>query len=495
MRNKRTLCALLASVGAAVLAGALIFVPGLAQADTSGVLRGVASGRCLDVPNRSQTDGAQLVIWDCNGGTNQQWTYTNGNQLMVYGSKCLDVPGHQTANGTRVQIWTCTGGANQQWRVNADGTVVGVESGLCLDVSGAGTANGTAVQIWGCHGGNNQKWTGLTPGTGPTTPPPTTPAGGQLPNPIRWSSSGQLIAPKSDATHNIAGIKDPSVVYASGKYHVFASVANAAGYGLVYLSFTDWSQAGSATHFYLDRSGIGAGYRAAPEVFYFAPQGLWYLVFQDGNAAYSTNPDINNPAGWSSVRHFYSSMPTIIQQNIGSGFWVDMWVACDSATCYLFSSDDNGHLYRSQTSLSQFPNGMTNTVIAMSDSNKFALFEASNVYKVAGQNQYLLIVEAIGGQGRYFRSWTSSSLGGSWTPFAASESNPFAGLANVTFPSGMWTRDISHGEMVRTSVDQNLTISPCRMQYLYQGRDPNSGGDYNSLPWRLGLLTQTNSTC
>ncbi|MFC9504468.1 non-reducing end alpha-L-arabinofuranosidase family hydrolase [Streptomyces sp. NPDC057002] len=316
-----------------------------------------------------------------------------------------------------------------------------------------------------------------------------------LPSRFSWSSSGTLISPKSDATHNIAGIKDPTVVQHNGKYHVFASTASSSGYNLVYLNFSDWSQAGAATHHYLDRSALGRGYRAAPQVFYYAPQRLWYLVYQTGNASYSTNADISNPNGWSAPRNFYSSMPDIIRQNIGNGHWVDMWVICDSANCHLFSSDDNGHLYRSQTTVGQFPNGFTNTVIALQDS-KYALFEASNVYKVQGSNQYLLLVEAIGSDGRrYFRSWTASSPAGSWTQLAASEGNPFAKSSNVSFPSGSWTRDISHGEMIRAGYDQTLTIPSCRLQYLYQGMNPNAGGDYNLLPWRLGLLTQTNSTC
>ncbi|MEU0841540.1 non-reducing end alpha-L-arabinofuranosidase family hydrolase [Streptomyces sp. NPDC005962] len=317
-----------------------------------------------------------------------------------------------------------------------------------------------------------------------------------LPTSFKWNSSGILMSPKPDATHNIAGLKDPTVVRYNGKWHVFASVASSSGYSLVYLSFTDWSQAASATHYYLDRSGIGTGYRAAPQVFFFAPQNTWYLVYQTGNASYSTNSDISNPNGWSAPRHFYSSMPDIIAKNIGGGYWVDMWVICDSAKCYLFSSDDNGHLYRSQTTLAQFPNGFTNTVIAAQDSNKYALFEASNVYKVQGSNQYLLTVEAIGSDGkRYFRSWTSGSIAGSWTPLAASENNPFARASNTAFPAGAWTKDISHGEMIRAGNDQTLTINPCQLQYLYQGLNPNAGGDYNTLPWRLGLLTQTNSTC
>jgi hypothetical protein len=125
---------------------------------TAGVLRGVGSNRCLDVPGAVTTNGTLLDIWDCNGGTNQQWTSLSNGELQVYGSKCLDVPGHAKTAGTRVDIWDCNAGANQLWTLNSDGTVVGRESGLCLDVTGAGTANGTTVEIWTCSGSSNQKW-------------------------------------------------------------------------------------------------------------------------------------------------------------------------------------------------------------------------------------------------------------------------------------------------------------------------------------------------
>jgi hypothetical protein len=125
----------------------------------SGRLMGVQSGRCLDVPNQSQTNGTAVVIWDCNGGLNQNWTLQSNGALQVYGTKCLDVLNHATAPGSTVAIWDCSGAANQRWTFNADGTIVGIESGLCLDVTGQGTANGTSVKIWTCNGGANQRWT------------------------------------------------------------------------------------------------------------------------------------------------------------------------------------------------------------------------------------------------------------------------------------------------------------------------------------------------
>ncbi|MFD5127988.1 extracellular catalytic domain type 1 short-chain-length polyhydroxyalkanoate depolymerase [Streptomyces olindensis] len=84
---------------------------------TTGPLRATGSGKCLDVPGFSQTNGTQTHIWDCNGQTNQTWTNTSTKQLTVYGgAKCLDAAG--TAAGAKVVLWDCNGGTNQQWRLS-----------------------------------------------------------------------------------------------------------------------------------------------------------------------------------------------------------------------------------------------------------------------------------------------------------------------------------------------------------------------------------------
>src|SRR4051812_31447452 len=96
---------------------------------------GQQSGRCIDINGQSTTNGTQAQLWDCNGGTNQRWTYTANKQLVVYGNKCLDASGQGTGNGTAAVIWDCNGQVNQQWNINPNGSITGVQSALCLDAS------------------------------------------------------------------------------------------------------------------------------------------------------------------------------------------------------------------------------------------------------------------------------------------------------------------------------------------------------------------------
>lgn len=267
------------------------------------------------------------------------------------------------------------------------------------------------------------------------------------------------------------GAKDPTIVYYGGKYHVFYTGANqSGGWQMLYTSAPTISGLKNAPRTYM--SSIGESYFCAPQVFYYEPSGLWYLVYQDGTygAAYATTANIADPYSWSGPKSFG------ISGNMG---W-DYFIVCDNTYAYMYNtpSDGSGNLYVRRTTLSNFPRGWGAPSVAIRDS-----FEGAHVYKSLADGQYYMVIEDMK-DGRYYELWTSSSAGGPWSQVA----EKWAYRGNLSYKGNKWTTNVSHGEIIRSGYNQKMEISDInRVDFLIQGTT-NTSVAYQQINWDLGLI-------
>lgn len=308
----------------------------------------------------------------------------------------------------------------------------------------------------------------------------------ELPN--RWQYSAPLISPETRDAEPSRAQKDPTLVYHNGQWHVFMTVKLPERSAIEYCSFDDWSNADRSKRTLLPISD--SDYFCAPQVFFYRPHGLWYLVYQMGVpdskkmwVAYSTTQDISDPHSWTKARPMLDGGLND-PRTVGG---LDFWIICDGGKAFLFFTSLNGKLWRMWTTAEEFPMGFRDCKLALQAN----IFEASHTYRIKDRDQFITLIEANGR--RYFKAYVADRLDGDWTPVADSENRPFAGATNTQPAPGVtaWTDNISHGELIRSSNDERLIVDLDHPKFIFQGmlEAHKRRKNYGQFGWRIGMLT------
>ncbi len=153
--------------------GTIPAAPVLSNTPTAGSTYRIVSrtsGKPIGVYGASMADGALIVQFTDDGDPDQRWRLVDAgsgylNLINVNSGKALDNPGGSRTNGTQMQQWTIvgTGNNNQKWQLTSVGggwyTIKNRTSGKVLDVRDGSVADAAAIQQWTYGSGNaNQQF-------------------------------------------------------------------------------------------------------------------------------------------------------------------------------------------------------------------------------------------------------------------------------------------------------------------------------------------------
>ncbi len=296
----------------------------------------------------------------------------------------------------------------------------------------------------------------------------------------KWEISAPILSRGSEGSFNEVSVKDPTIVFHDGKWHLFFTARSKTESTTGYVSARTLTGLSSAKRHQLDViRGKNSRYGCAPQVFYYEPQKKWYMIFQNRDSnyqpAFSTAATVDDPAAW--------SKPEDLLPKKEKAKWIDFWVISDEEKVYLFYTQAQRAVIVRSTRFDDFPAGWSEGKKVLTDNR-----EAVHVYKVKGREKYHMIYELNNAGVRSFAMATATALEGPWKKVTTR----YATGDQLVTVSGVepWTEMVSHGELLRTGYDQRMEYDPATCRWLIQGIMKNQMGvKYPFLPWKLGLMS------
>lgn len=297
-----------------------------------------------------------------------------------------------------------------------------------------------------------------------------------------WSISDPIFEKGANGSFDETAVKDPSIVFFNNSWHLFYTARGNKEYTTSYVTAPTLNELNTAERHELKTIRGKSRYGCAPQVFYFEPQKLWYLVFQNRDSnyqpAFSTNPDISSPNKWLAHQNLLAKDT--------EKKWIDFWIIANKGKVYLFYTEGhNGVMVRS-TKAKNFPNKWSSAKKVFDD-----IHEAVHVYKVKNRQEFHLIYELNNKGIRSFGLAKAKNLEGPWKKvtdmYATGKQLKWAQKQVV------WSEMVSHGEAIRSGYNQYMEYEPKSSQWLIQGiRKDELGHEYQSLPWKLGIIKMAN---
>jgi hypothetical protein len=292
-----------------------------------------------------------------------------------------------------------------------------------------------------------------------------------------------ILLPGPQGAFDQVAVKDPSIVFYKGTWHVFYTARSQTQYTTGYVSAKELDGLWSAPRHELEMIRGKSRYGCAPQILYYEPLRKWFLIFQTLDAnyqpAFSTTTTISNPESW--------SQPQPLIRKDTRAKWIDFWVICDRARAYLFYTQAHRGVIVRSTDLHRFPHGWSEARRVF-----YGVHEAVHVYKVRGENKFHMIYELNEGGVRSFGLARAEDLAGPWQKvtdrYATGNQLLDTGQANA------WTEMVSHGEVLRSGYNEQLEYEPRDCRWLIQGiLQKDMQGPYPSLPWKLGIMARIES--